>query len=381
MSNVAEIFETMEYGPAPEGSGPAEQWLAAHNAKFGVFIDGQWVQPEGGRWFDSINPATGKPLAQLLDTSPKLVDSAVAAARAAQPGWAGLGGHRRGRFLYAIARSIQRHSRLLATLETLDNGKPIRETRDIDIPLVVRHFYHHVGWAQLCDTELSDFAPVGVVGQVIPWNFPLLMMAWKLAPALAAGNTIVIKPAEYTSLTALLFAEICEKVGLPKGVLNVLTGEGKTGAAIVGHPDVNKVAFTGSTEVGRIIRKQTAGQGKHLTLELGGKSPFIIFNDADLDSAVEGVVNAIWFNQGQVCCAGSRLLLQEDIAETVITKLRARMETLRIGNPLDKCIDIGALVDPVQLQQVSALVKQGVEDGATLWQPSWACPTEGSFFP
>ncbi len=381
MSNVAEIFETMDYGPAPEGSGPAQKWLAEHDSKFGVYVDGKWLSPEGGRWFDSIDPATGKPIAQILDASTKVVDKAVAAARKAQPGWAALGGHGRARYLYAIARSIQRHSRLFATLETLDNGKPIRETRDIDIPLVARHFYHHAGWAQLCDTELSDYAPVGVVGQVIPWNFPLLMMAWKLGPALAAGNAIVIKPAEFTSLTALLFAEICEHVGLPKGVLNVVTGEGKTGAAIVGHPDVDKVAFTGSTEVGRIIRKQTAGQGKHLTLELGGKSPFIIFNDADLDSAVEGVVDAIWFNQGQVCCAGSRLLLQEDIAEAVIAKLRVRMESLRIGNPLDKCVDIGALVDPVQLQRVSSLVKQGVEDGATLWQPSWAAPSEGCFYP
>lgn len=381
MSNVAEIFQSMEYGPAPESSGPAHKWLADHDAKFGVYVAGQWLQPEGGRWFDSVDPSTGKPIAQLLDASPKVVDKAVAAARKAQPGWAALGGHGRARYLYAIARSIQRNSRLFATLESLDNGKPIRETRDIDIPLVARHFYHHVGWAQMCDTELSDFAPVGVVGQVIPWNFPLLMMAWKLAPALAAGNTIVIKPAEYTSLSALLFAEICDQIGLPKGVLNVVTGEGKTGASIVGHSDVNKVAFTGSTEVGRIIRKQTAGQGKHLTLELGGKSPFIVFNDADLDSAVEGVVDAIWFNQGQVCCAGSRLLIQEDIAEAMITKLRARMETLRVGDPLDKCIDIGAIVAPVQLEQISELVQQGVDEGATLWQPSWACPKEGCFYP
>jgi len=381
MSNVAEIFKSMDYGPAPEGAGPAKEWLAKHDAKFGVFIDGHWAKPKDGRWFPTSNPATGEPLAELLDADEGLVDQAVAAAGRAQPGWAALGGHGRARYLYAIARAIQRHSRLFATLETLDNGKPIRETRDIDIPLVARHFYHHVGWAQLCDTELSDFAPVGVVGQVIPWNFPLLMMAWKVAPALAAGNTIVIKPAEFTSLTALLFAEVCEQAGLPKGVLNVLTGEGKTGAAIVGHADVDKVAFTGSTEVGRIIRKQTAGQAKHLTLELGGKSPFIIFNDADLDSAVEGVVNAIWFNQGQVCCAGSRLLVQEDIAEVVIQKLRARMETLRIGNPLDKCIDMGTLVDPVQHQAVSTLVQQGVDEGATLWQPSWACPTEGCFYP
>jgi len=381
MTSVAEIFDSMDYGPAPEGDGPARKWIADHGGKFGVFIDGQWVAPDKGRWFDTIEPGSGKKLAQLLDADKGLVDKAVKAARKAQPAWHGLGGHGRARYMYAIARAIQRHSRLFSTLESLDNGKPIRETRDIDIPLVARHFYHHVGWAQLCDTELADHAPVGVVGQVIPWNFPLLMMAWKVAPALAAGNTIVIKPAEFTSLSALLFAEICEQAGLPKGVLNVITGEGGTGAAIVGHDDVDKVAFTGSTEVGRIIRKQTAGQGKHLTLELGGKSPFIVFNDADLDSAVEGVVDAIWFNQGQVCCAGSRLLVQEDVAQAFYDKLRVRMEALRVGDPLDKCVDIGAIVAPVQLERVAGLVKQGVDEGGTLWQPSWACPKDGYFYP
>ena len=381
MTSVAAIFDSMDYGPAPEGDGPARKWIADHGGKFGAFIDGKWVAPDKGRWFDTIEPGSGKKLAQLLAADKGLVDDAVKAARKAQGPWQKLGGHGRARYLYAIARAIQRHARLFSTLESLDNGKPIRETRDIDIPLVARHFYHHVGWAQLCDTELADYAPVGVVGQVIPWNFPLLMMAWKVAPALAAGNTIVIKPAEFTSLTALLFAEVCEQAGLPKGVLNVITGEGDTGAAIVGHEDVDKVAFTGSTEVGRIIRKQTAGQGKHLTLELGGKSPFIVFNDADLDSAVEGVVDAIWFNQGQVCCAGSRLLVQEDVAEAFYDKLRARMETLRVGDPLDKCVDIGAIVAPVQLERVAGLVKQGVDEGGTLWQPTWACPKDGYFYP
>jgi aldehyde dehydrogenase (NAD+) len=266
-------------------------------------------------------------------------------------------------------------------LEALDNGKPIRETRDIDIPLVARHFYHHAGWAQLMESELPGYKPVGVVGQIIPWNFPLLMLSWKIAPALALGNTVVLKPAEFTSLTALLFAEICQNIGLPPGVVNIITGDGKTGAALVEHPDVDKVAFTGSTDVGRVIRRATAGTGKKISLELGGKSPFLIFDDADLDSAVEGVVDAIWFNQGQVCCAGSRLLVQEGVAEKTYAKLRARMEKLRVGDPLDKTIDIGAIVAPVQLQKIQALVKQGVDEGAELWQPSWAVPAEGCFYP
>ena len=381
MTSVAEIFHSMDYGPAPESDGPARQWLARHDGKFGLFIDGRWQEPDTGKHFDSIDPATRTVLARVAQAGEKSVDAAVKAARRAQPGWAALSGHGRARHLYALARMVQRHSRLLATLESLDNGKPIRETRDLDVPLVARHFYHHAGWAQLLETELPGMAPLGVVGQVIPWNFPLLMLAWKVAPALAAGNTVVLKPAEFTSLTALLFAELAAQAGLPPGVLNLVTGDGSTGALIVEHPDVDKVAFTGSTEVGRIIRKATAGQGKHLTLELGGKSPFIVFNDADLDSAVEGVVDAIWFNQGQVCCAGSRLLLQEDIADAMIAKLKVRMEALRIGNPLDKCIDIGAIVAPVQLARVEALVKQGVDEGAELFQPSWACPTEGCFYP
>ena len=381
MSNVAEIFESMDYGPAPESASVAKAWLSSHGAEFQLFIDGKWEAPDTGEWFQTMNPADGKTLARIARAGEDSVNAAVAAARRAQPSWEALGGHGRARFLYALARLVQRHSRLLAVLETMDNGKPIRETRDIDIPLVARHFYHHAGWAQLMDTELRGYRPVGVVGQVIPWNFPLLMLAWKVAPALAAGNCVVLKPAEFTSLTALLFCELAQKAGLPPGVLNVVTGEGKTGALVVGHPDVDKAAFTGSTEVGRKIRAATAGQGKHLTLELGGKSPFIVFNDADLDSAVEGVVDAIWFNQGQVCCAGSRLLVQEDIAETFIAKLRARMETLRVGDPLDKCIDIGAIIAPVQLQKIAALVEQGRQEGAMLWQPSWAVPQEGCFFP
>ncbi|MBL8097602.1 MAG: aldehyde dehydrogenase family protein, partial [Anaerolineales bacterium] len=274
---------------------------------------------------------------------------------------------------------IQKHSRLFAVLETMDNGKPIRETRDIDIPLVARHFYHHAGWAQLMSSEMKGYQSLGVVGQIIPWNFPLLMLSWKIAPALAMGNTVVLKPAEFTSLTALLFAEICEKI-LPAGVVNIITGDGRTGAALV-NADVDKIAFTGSTDVGRIIRKATAGTAKKLSLELGGKSPFIVFDDADLDSAVEGVVDAIWCNQGQVCCAGSRLLVQEGVAEKMYKKLKARMEKLRVGDPLDKAVDIGAIVAPVQLQRIEELVKQGQDEGADMWQPSWSCPTDGYFYP
>ncbi len=276
---------------------------------------------------------------------------------------------------------IQRHSRLFAVLEAIDNGKPIRETRDIDIPLVARHFYHHAGWAELMDTELADRVPVGVCGQIIPWNFPLLMLSWKIAPAIALGNTSVLKPAEFTSLSALLFAEICEMAGLPRGVVNIVTGDGATGELIVNHPGIDKIAFTGSTEVGRKIREATAGSGKSLTLELGGKSPFIVFDDADLDSAVEGVVDAIWFNQGQVCCAGSRLLVQEDVHEAFVAKLKARLDTLRVGPPLDKAIDIGAIVAPVQLERIRKLVAQGVAEGAEVFQTRGAMPAGGCYFP
>jgi aldehyde dehydrogenase (NAD+) len=305
----------------------------------------------------------------------------VSAARRAFASWSKLDPHVRARHLYALARHVQKHARMFAVLESLDNGKPIREARDIDIPLVARHFYHHAGWAQIADAEFAGYEPVGVVGQIIPWNFPLLMLAWKVAPALATGNTVVLKPAEFTSLTALRFAELCAEVALPAGVVNIITGDGRTGEALVQHPDVAKIAFTGSTEVGRIIRIATAGTGKKLSLELGGKSPFLVFEDADLDSVVEGVVDAIWFNQGQVCCAGSRILAQEGIAETLTERLRARMETLRVGDPLDKGIDIGAIVAPVQLDRIRELVRRGEEEGAELWQPSWSCPTEGYFYP
>ena len=309
------------------------------------------------------------------------VDSAVKAARAALPAWQSLTPHARARYLYALARQVQKHSRWLAVLETLDNGKPIRESRDIDIPLVARHFYHHAGWAQLLEQEFPEYTACGVVGQIIPWNFPLLMLAWKIAPALATGNTVVLKPAEFTPLTALAFAQICREVGLPAGVVNIVTGDGSTGEALVKHPNVDKIAFTGSTEVGRAIRKATAQSHKKISLELGGKSPFIIFEDADLDSAVEGLVDGIWFNQGQVCCAGSRLLMQESIAEKLIGKIQDRMNTLRIGPPLDKAIDIGAIVARVQLERIQRLVDQGVAEGATCWQPSIPVPARGLYFP
>jgi aldehyde dehydrogenase (NAD+) len=381
MTSIREAFDTMAWGPAPESAATAEAWLERHGRAFGHFIDGAWVEPSPPERFATINPATGQELAKVAQGSRADVDAAVAAARAAQPAWWALGGHGRARWLYALARQIQRNARLFAVIESLDNGKPIRESRDIDIPLVARHFYHHAGWAQLMESELAGYGPVGVIGQIIPWNFPLLMLAWKIAPALAMGNTVVLKPAEFTPLTALFFADCCATIGLPPGVVNILTGDGKTGAALVDHPGVDKIAFTGSTEVGRIIRTATAGSGKKLSLELGGKSPFIVFEDADLDSVVEGVVDAIWFNQGQVCCAGSRILVQESVAARLVDKLRARMETLRVGSPLDKSVDIGAIVAPVQLARIEELVKQGVDEGATCWQPSWSCPKEGLFYP
>jgi aldehyde dehydrogenase (NAD+) len=383
VATIPDLFTSaaLDFGPAPESDAPARAWLAKHEGVFKHYIGGRFTEPSSGERFESIDPSTGASLGRVAQGSAADIDSAVSAARAAYPAWAALTAHARARHLYALARTVQKHSRFLAVLETLDNGKTIRETRDIDVPLVARHFYHHAGWAQLRDAEFPGYTPVGVVGQIIPWNFPLLMMAWKIAPALAAGNTVVLKPAEFTSLTAIAFAELAHEAGLPPGVLNVVTGDGSTGKALVDHPGVDKIAFTGSTEVGRQIRRATAGSGKRLSLELGGKSPFIVFDDADLDSVVEGVVDAIWFNQGQVCCAGSRLLVHEGIANDLTARLRARMEKLRVGSPLDKSMDIGAIVAPSQLERIQSLVKQGVSDGAEMWQPSWACPTDGYFYP
>ncbi|GCA49980.1 aldehyde dehydrogenase B [Sinorhizobium sp. KGO-5] len=379
--SVARFFDEMSYGPAPEADAEARAWLARHKGMFGHFINGAFVASASGKTFDSYEPATGALLAKIALGNREDVSAAVASARKAQGVWAKLPGHARARHLYALARMIQRHARLIAVVEAIDNGKPIRETRDIDIPLAARHFYHHAGWAQLQEVEFADQLPVGVVGQVIPWNFPFLMLAWKVAPALALGNTVILKPAEFTPLTALLFAELAAAAGLPPGVLNVVTGEGETGALIVEHADIDKIAFTGSTEVGRLIREKTAGTGKSLTLELGGKSPFIVFEDADIDGAVEGVVDAVWFNQGQVCCAGSRLLVQEGVAPLFHERLKLRMETLRVGHPLDKAIDMAAIVAPVQLQRIESLVAQGVTEGAALHQPKLQLPRGGSFYP
>ncbi len=379
--SIAEKFVSMEYGPAPEDSKEAFAWLERHGYRFQHFIGGEWRAPAAGEYFNTVDPSNGEKLASVAQGSSADIDAAVKAARAASSKWRALTPHARARCLYAIARLVQKHSRLLAVLETMDNGKPIRESRDIDVPLVARHFYHHAGWAQILHQEFPEYAPCGVVGQIIPWNFPLLMLAWKIAPALATGNTVVLKPAEFTPLTALLFAELCQEAGLPVGVVNIVTGDGSTGGALVKHPDVDKIAFTGSTEVGRAIRAATATSHKRLSLELGGKSPFIVFEDADLDSTVEGLVDGIWFNQGQVCCAGSRLLMQESIAEVLIGKIQDRMSTLRVGAPLDKAIDIGAIVAGEQLERIRRLVDQGVADGATCWQPQTALPSRGFYYP
>src|SRR5580693_8087190 len=379
--SIAEKFLTMEYGPAPEDPKEAQAWLERHGHRLQHFIGGGWQAPAAGKHFDTVDPSNGEKLASVAQGSPADIDAAVRAARTAFPKWRALTPHVRARYLYALARLVQKHSRLLAVLETMDNGKPIRESRDIDIPLVARHFYYHAGWAQLLNQEFPEYEPCGVVGQIIPWNFPLLMAAWKIAPALATGNTVVLKPAEFTPLTVLVFAELCQEAGLPAGVVNIVTGDGSTGEALVKHPNVDKIAFTGSTEVGRAIRSATAATPKRLSLELGGKSPFIIFDDADLDSAVEGLVDGIWFNQGQVCCAGSRLLMQESIAENLIAKIRERMNTLRVGLPLDKAIDIGAIVARVQLDRIQRMVEQGIAEGATCWQPQVALPASGFYYP
>jgi len=378
MPSISEIMEKMDYGPAPEAADFVTDWLERHKAGFGHFIGGAFTKPGAG--FEVSNPASGAVLGRVTQGSERDVTRAVAAARKAQKGWAALTGDARARHLYALARHVQKRARFLAVLESLNNGKPIRESRDIDVPLVVRHLYHHAGWAAVLADEFPGMGPVGVCGQIIPWNFPLLMLAWKIAPALAAGNTLVLKPAEYTPLTALAFAEICREAGLPPGVVNIVTGDGATGALLV-EAEVDKIAFTGSTEVGRGIRRATAGTGKRLTLELGGKSPFIVFADADQEAAVEGVVDAIWFNQGEVCCAGSRILVQEGVAAAFTERLRRRMATMRLGDPLDKSIDMGAVVHPVQLDRIRALVEQAQAEGAVLHQPQAPLPGVGCYFP
>ena len=379
MKDIVKNFRNIKYGPAPEDAKEVNKWIANLDKPNHLYINGKWVKSKSTKTIQSINPANNSKLFTLAVANKTDVNAAVLAAKKAFPKWLSLSPIRRSKYMYALARLIQKHSRFLAVLETIDNGKPIRETRDIDIPLVARHFYYHAGWAAKLNKQ--NLNPIGVVGQIIPWNFPLLMLSWKIAPAIACGNTVVLKPAEFTSLTALFFAEICQKAGIPNGVINIVTGDGTTGELITHHPDIKKIAFTGSTEVGKKIIQSTAVAEKKLTMELGGKSPFIVFEDADLDSAVEGVVDAIWFNQGQVCCAGSRLLVQESIEKKFIKKLKNRMEKLRVGNPLDKSIDIGAIVAPVQLKKIRQIVNKGKKEGSKLWQPSWACPKDGLFFP
>jgi aldehyde dehydrogenase (NAD+) len=369
--------ETWSYAPAPEATD-----IAAIAARYGHFVDGAFVAPGSGRYFATLEPATGQPLAEVAAGDAADVDRAVQAARAALPAWRARPAEHRARFLYRIARRLQERAREFAVLETRDGGKPIREARDLDVPLAAQHFFYHAGWADKLELAFgtADFEPVGVVGQVIPWNFPLLMAAWKIAPALACGNTVVLKPAETTPLTALRLCEILQEAELPPGVVNVVTGDGTTGAALCAHEGVDKVAFTGSTAVGKAIQRQLAGSGKDLTLELGGKSAHLVFEDAAIDQAVEGVIRGIFFNQGQVCCAGSRLLVQESVHEVFVDKLKRRIERIRVGDPLDKNTDLGAINSREQLERIEALVRLGVAAGGALWQPDCALPERGFWF-
>ncbi len=366
------------YDPAPEDRGHAKI-----DARYGLFIGGRFVEPKSGRYFDTHNPATESKLAEVAEAGAEDVDAAVAAARKAFPAWSKLPGAERGKYLFRIARLLQERAREFAVIESLDGGKPIRESRDVDVPLVAAHFFYYAGWADKLQYAFPGKTPkpIGVAGQVIPWNFPLLMAAWKIAPALACGNTLVLKPAETTPLTALKLAELIRDAGLPDGVVNIVTGAGATGSALVNHPGVDKVAFTGSTAVGKKIMESLAGTRKSYTLELGGKAANIIFEDASLDQAVEGVVNAIFFNQGHVCCAGSRLFVQESVAGTVIRKLKDRMQTLRVGDPLDKNTDIGAINSRMQLDKISGYLKIGLEEGAEMYQPACELPGKGYWCP
>ncbi|XP_062918585.1 aldehyde dehydrogenase family 16 member A1 [Mobula hypostoma] len=379
--SVSDIFNDMSYGPARENPCNVQAWLDYHKQCFGHYIGGKWVKPENRQFYVAKNPATGETLASSIQGEEADVELAVQTAKQAFEVWSKLPCHVRARHLYSIARNVQKHQRLLSVLESLDNGKPIRESRDCDVPLVVRHFYHHAGWAQLMDVEMKNWKPVGVVAAIVPWNFPLMSLTWKICPALAMGNTVVLKPATYTRLTALLFAEICTEAGLPPGVLNVVTGNGSFGSKLATHQDVDKVAFTGSTEVGRLLRRATAGTGKKLSLELSGKSPFIVFDTADLDSVVEGLVDAIWFNQGQVCSAGSRLLMQESIAQELTNRLTQRMRCLRVGDSLDKGVDMGALVDESQMKTITEYVEEARNEGAEVFQVSEGMPQKGFFYP
>ena len=376
---ILKSFDNLEYSEAFESSKEAQEWLEKNSRRFGQLINGQFVSNKDSDLIASLDPSNGELLANIEIANSQQLDSAVSSARKAQPAWENLGGHKRAKVLYALARLIQKHSRLISVLESLDNGKPIRESRDIDIPLAIRHFYYHAGWAQLQEKE-SSYKAIGVVGQIVPWNFPLLMLSWKIAPALAMGNTIIFKAAEQTPLTAMFFAQLCEEAGLPSGVINMINGDGVIGAELAAHKGVDKVAFTGSTAVGRSIRESTAGQGKKLTLELGGKSAFIVFEDADLDAAVEGLVDSIWLNQGEVCCAGSRLLVQAEVADELHQKIKQRIKTLRLGLSLDKSTDIGSLVSKTQFQRVSEMVGEGLNHGGELFQ---ACDlnSERNYYP
>ncbi|MFD3995824.1 aldehyde dehydrogenase family protein [Streptomyces sp. NPDC058548] len=371
------MASAFEYAPAPESRSVVD---IAPN--YGLFIDGEFVEAADGKVFKTVSPSSEEVLSEIAQAGTEDVDRAVKAARKAFEKWSALPGSERAKYLFRIARIIQERSRELAVLETLDNGKPIKETRDADLPLVAAHFFYYAGWADKLDHAGygANPKPLGVAGQVIPWNFPLLMLAWKIAPALATGNTVVLKPAETTPLTALFFADICRQAGLPKGVVNILPGYGETGAALVAHPDVNKVAFTGSTAVGKAIARSIAGTDKKVTLELGGKGANIVFDDAPIDQAVEGIVNGIFFNQGQVCCAGSRLLVQESIQDELLDSLKRRLSTLRLGDPLDKNTDIGAINSSEQLARITSLVEQGEAEGAERWTAACDIPEAGYWF-
>jgi aldehyde dehydrogenase (NAD+) len=371
----APVFD-LEYAPAPESTA-----IVSIADSYGLFIGGRWVEPRDGGSFATVNPATEEPLAEIAEAGPGDVDAAVAAARAAADGWAARPGRDRSKVLYRVARLLQERAREFAVLESIDGGKPIKESRDVDVPLAAAHFFYYAGWADKLGYAFAGRRPrpLGVAGQIIPWNFPLLMASWKLAPALATGNTVVLKPAETTPLTALLLADLLVEAGVPDGVVNIVTGAGATGAALVGHPDLDKVAFTGSTEVGKMIQRELAPRGTRLTLELGGKAANIVFEDAAIDQAVEGVIGGIYFNQGHVCCAGSRLLLQESVADQFLDKLRRRLDTLRVGDPLDKNTDVGAINSKAQLDRITELVASGVDEGAEMYQPACALPERGWF--
>jgi aldehyde dehydrogenase (NAD+) len=368
-----------EYASAPEA-----REIVRLKDRYGLFIGGEFVEPKSGRWFETINPATEEPLAEVAEAGEEDVDLAVRTAREAFEGeWRDLPGAERAKYLYRIARALQERSREFAVLETLNNGKPIKESRDVDVPLTAAHFFYYAGWADKLDYAFPGRrpSPLGVAAQITPWNFPLLMCAWKLAPALATGNTAVLKPASTTPLTALLLAELIDEADLPPGVVNVVTGPGgRTGGQLAAHPDVAKIAFTGSTEIGKVLRRHVAGTGKRITLELGGKAANIVFEDAPLDQAVEGIITGIFFNQGEVCCAGSRLLVQESVFERLIDKLKARLDTLRVGDPLDKNTDVGAINSRDQLEKIEELVQSGIDEGAEMYQPQCDLPERGFWF-